>query len=318
MRKQMAVILALLMAVPVVIAQETTGPYPVSAPTAKAYVILGKGIAASPADPMDFMIVKFGIGRFISPNGTEINLGVLIADEDKYRLKKITIGDGHATGKIYANGTEVGSFDVSSVMKGDTEVWAGTMDLNGNNYNLYVIEGTRRIKASELKDKVVEYCKNNPNDTNCRNKVYQYCQNNPTDRRCRALFRAYCLRGHMDDTRCRQEFVDYCKENPTNRYCIPFELKRAKVYCENHSDSILCRRIATKITTFCQNNPDNEGCAEVKQLITSRPKLLSKLQTLRTRIRNLKVNRVSAGKINATKITSAVNLPVSTELEGGE
>lgn len=308
-----ALIVISLVAVPV--AAQTTATGANTAPKIRAFIILGKGIAASPSDPMDFMIVKFGLARFLLPNGTEVARGILKLDEEKYRLREVTVEDGHASGKIYSNGTEVGSFDVSSVMKGNTEVWAGTMELNGNAYNLYVIEGSRPIKAGELKEKIIEYCRNNP-DENCKGKIYNYCMNNPNDRRCRALFRAYCLRGHMDDARCREEFVKWCNEHPDNKYCVPFVLKRARVYCEKHSDSVLCRKIAQRVVNYCRENPDNAGCAEVKRVIKERPKLFQRLKQIRARIQALKVTAPAVETPNVTK-TEALSLPLSSEV-GGE
>lgn len=265
----------------------------------RAYVILGKGIAASPSDPMDFMIVKFGLGKIrYAINNTETMVGVLKLDEESYRLRGVVVEDGKATGMIYRNNTEVGSFEVSSVMKGDIEIWAGTMTL-GSTYNLYVIEGVRPIKAGELRERVVEYC-STVEDANCRERLGNYCENNPEDARCRALFRAYCLRdNNMDDTRCREEFRNWCRENPTNAKCIPFELQRARSYCEENSGSNLCQAIATTAAEFCANNTDNEGCGAVKQLVQASAQLLRNAQAIRTRLVNIQATAV------ATQATSA-------------
>jgi hypothetical protein len=267
-----------------------------------AIAVLGKGIAALQDDPMDFMIVKFGLAKAKIVNETK-SIGVLKLDDERYVLRNIVIEEGHATGDIYRNNSQVGSFDVSSVMKGDTEIWAGTMELDDQDYNLYVIEGVRPIKASELKEKVVEYC-NTTEDANCRERLSNYCQNNPDDARCRALFRAWCLKSdNMDDTRCRYEFRNWCKNNSTNKYCVPFELQRSKSYCEEHSDSVLCQRIANFTANFCQNNSDNEGCITVKNLIEQKPKLLEKVQALRSRITRLRVNA-------STSVSSATSADV--------
>jgi len=180
------------------------------------------------------------------------------------------------------------------------------MELNDKDYNVYVIEGVRPIKAGELKEKVSDYCKNNP-DANCAGKIEDYCNNNPEDNRCQALFRAYCLNGNMEDTRCRQAFINWCKENPENKHCVPFALKWAKNYCEEHSDSNLCQKIATNVADFCKNNPENEGCITVKQIVAERPALLSKIQAIR--------GKIAALKINATLNTTPV---VSSDVEGGE
>ncbi len=259
-----------------------------ASPKVTAYVILGKGIAANPDDTMDFMIAKFGIGK-VSYSTAEEVIGVLKLDEELYRLRAVVIEEGHATGSIYRNSSEAGSFDVYSVMKGDTEVWAGKMLLYEKTYNLYVIEGVRPVKASELRARVVEYCTNNE-DANCRDRLQNYCENNPDDSRCRALFRAWCLRAdNMDDTRCRYEFRNWCNENPRNEYCIPFALNRSRLYCEEHSDSALCEKIATTAADICEETPDNQGCAKVQQLVTRAQKLLQNAQAIKTRIMNIAV-----------------------------
>src|SRR4030043_2359772 len=112
MDKKMLVPLVLSLLAVTVMAQSLT------ATTVKvnALVALGKGIAANPDDPMDFMIVKFGIGKMIyNANGTPENktLGVIKLDDELYRLRDVVISEGHATGDIYKNDSKVGSFDVS-------------------------------------------------------------------------------------------------------------------------------------------------------------------------------------------------------------
>ncbi|MCD6367625.1 MAG: hypothetical protein J7L45_00910, partial [Candidatus Aenigmarchaeota archaeon] len=152
------------------------------------------------------------------------------------------------------------------------EIWAGTLSLNEEKYNLYIIEGVRPIKASELKDKISEYCKNNPGDQNCK-KIKNYCENNPGDSRCKSLFREYCIKSGTKDIRCRQFLMSWCKKNPTNEHCVPFALQRAKHYCELHPDSKICKRIANRVVDFCKAHPENKGCLKVKRIIIERPKL---------------------------------------------
>ena len=273
-------------------------------PKIKSLVILGKGIASSPSDPMDFMIVKFGIGELTIKN-TTLTRGVLILDDEKYKLREIIIEDGHATGKVYKNESEVGSFDVSSVMKGDTEIWAGTLELKGSTYNLYVIEGVRPIRAGELKEKVADYCKNNPDDQNCK-KVKNYCQNNPNDPRCKALFRAYCLKSGMNDIRCRHAFITWCKNNPADEHCVPFALQRARHYCEEHSDAKICQKIATRVVDFCKEHPDNRGCLRAKQIITERPKLFQKAQKIRKAFHELAVSTENMSNVSTENIPEEI------------
>ncbi len=312
MKKILAVFLALsVLAVPVL--AETTED---AAPTVTKYTVLGKGISSSPSDPMDFMIVKVGLGRVIT-SAQDIAVGVMKLDEEKYRLRDVEIETGHATGNVYDGETVVGSFDVSSVMKGDTEVWAGTLEIDGSEYNLYVIEGVRPIKAGELRAVLVDYCRNNE-DVNCEERIHEFCSNNPGNAKCQALFRAYCLKGdNMDDTRCRNAFRTWCQKNPTNKYCVPFELQRAKSYCEENPDATICQRIATAAANRCKDNPDNEGCAVAKQIVTGSSNMLRNAQTLRNRFTNMKVN---AAAVNAS-VQAAVQKGkaiTSADVAGGD
>lgn len=281
-------------------------------PGIKGYIILGIGIAASPTEPLDFMVIKFGIGRWLGPNGTTGALGVLIADEERYILRDILIEDGYTEGEIYEGLNRVGSFELSSVMKEDTEIWAGIMNLRGARYNVYVIEGARPVKAGELKDKVADYCREN-DDLDCTSKIHEYCGNNPDDNRCQALFRAWCIAGNMDDTRCRNAFRTWCADHPADKKCVPFALQRARKYCEEHSGARICRSIATSVADFCEKNPDNEGCAEVKQMIENNTKLLRKVDALRDRITSIKTSGTSV-ESGFNVVNTAEN---ATETGGG-
>lgn len=286
MKKFILAILAVsLLAVPAV-AQTSVNP------GIKAYAILGKGIAVSTSDPMDFIIVKFGLGRVVTNDGNETVIGVVIADDERYRLREVNIEEGYAEGEIFYGGDNVGSFELTSVMKGDTEIWVGDFRIGGIIYNLYLIEGVRPIRAGELKEKVADYCRENE-DANCAGRIEEFCQNNPEDSRCQALFRAYCLKGNMEDTRCREAFRNWCKENPANRLCIPFELQRARRYCEEHSASMLCRAIANEVADICENNPDNEGCVTVKSLLEDNSRLFRKIGAIRTRIISIESQSVN-------------------------
>ncbi len=250
-------------------------------PVLNALGVLGKGIAVSPDDPMDFMLVKLGLGAVKVTVDGEVRraaIGVLVLDGVKYRLKSVSVADGQATGDIYDNGSQAGSFDVSSVMKEDVEVWAGEMELNGETYHLYILEGARRIRAQELGDKVADYCRNNPDDTNCRDRVESFCESSPEDSRCKAIFRKYCIAGNnMDDVRCREFVRGYCEENQELSECVTLGVKRARSYCDEHPNAALCGKIEDRLVNFCRNNPDNEGCVRAKELVKNRAQVLSRL-----------------------------------------
>jgi len=278
-------------------------------PVIHALGLLGKGIASSPGDPMDFMLVKVGVGAVkVTIEGEEKRtaLGVLKLDGDSYRLRDVSVVDGHATADIYSEDEKVGSIDVSSVLKDDVEVWAGELIINGDTYNLYIIGGARRIKADELRDKVSNYCQNNPNDTDCREKVGEFCQNNPEDARCKALFRKHCIAGNnMDDVRCREYVNDYCKDNPGLGECVTLEIRRARSYCEENSDSELCRRIDDRLVNYCRENPDNEGCIRAKEVLQNRSRVLSRLREYVTKnISELNASAIQARLVNTRLVSS--------------
>ncbi len=279
----------------------------VTTPVISALGVMGKGIAVSPGDPMDFMIAKIGIGAVkltIDNKVKRVAIGVLILDDEKYRLKGVSVRDGQATGDIYKDGENVGSLDMASVEKGDIVVWAGTMELDGSTYHIYIMEGVRKIRAPELRDKVADYCRNNPDDTNCLNKVEDYCGNHPNDARCKAIFRKYCIAGkNMDDMRCREYVKDYCSENPNLSECVTMGIERANVFCVKNPDSSLCRKIDNRLVEFCGNNPDNEGCIRAKEIVMNRSQVLNRIRQYVTR------------EISDLMPVDAVAVPVLTNID---
>lgn len=237
----------------------------------KTLAVLGKGIAVSPSDAMDFKMVKIGIGTVyveLLEETTSITVGVMFLDEDKYKLKEIVISEGEAKGNIYtysSDGTEtlVGSFETQSVMKGDQEVWAGTLTVSGATYYLYILEAPRKVNADEYRDKVAEYCREHPTDENCRDKVAEYCKNNVNDKRCQALFMAHCVKdNNLEDTRCRDFAKRYCEENPEKGECRVLAYRWSNKYCQENSGSGLCIKINAEIVEFCLREPNNEKCRE--------------------------------------------------------
>jgi len=219
---------------------------------------LGKGIAVSPSDPLDFMMVKVGVGAVKPTTDVTVQrVGVMILDEQKYRLREISVANGSATANLYLNGTQVGSLDVLSVMKGDVEVWAGTLILDGKSYSLYILDAPRRITADELKDKITDYCRDNTDDPNCRERVSEYCQNNPDDSRCKEIFRRYC-QNNLDDSRCREFMFRYCKERPMDATCRLFAVKRSAEFCEENPDSKICQTLDKAVGQNCEDTETGE------------------------------------------------------------
>jgi hypothetical protein len=240
-------------------------------PVITTFGILGKGIASSPSDPLNFKIVKAGIGTvrvYVLDQQTELTVGVLFLDDQRYTFKNIVIGNGSASADIYINDTQHGTISLTSVIKGNTEIWAGTMSVDGASYNTYILGGYRPIQPVELKEKVSEYCSENATDHNCGGKIQDFCQNNPTDMRCLALFKAFCLtKNNMDDSRCREFMVDWCKDKNDTNDCKVFVVKRSEAYCATHSTTNTCQAVEQKLANltekgqnYCAEHPNTVIC----------------------------------------------------------
>ncbi len=242
--------------------------------------VLGEGLAVSTTNPADFKVVRIGIARVltnIAGTESEFNVGVLFLDADRYAINNTVIGNGTSGGDIYLNNTKVGSFSANRVVKPGRDVWYGTMTVNGASYNLYVVAAQRPIKASEAADDIKDYCKDNPvkcgvvakavkgigntcanlNSTSCRDKIVQYCQNNPTDARCVTVFRAYCT-AHTDDSRCVQELKLFCSKNPTNDKCVSFCSKYTNV-CTTGVSGVEPERNVTNATAVATETNETEN-----------------------------------------------------------
>lgn len=245
MKKLMALAIALLVigiTGTAVMAEDGLGSQ--SAVRAKIHTMgaLGNGLAVSQGNPMDFEMIKIGIAEvdIVLSDGIDniVKVGILYFGETKYKLKDVVIGNGTATANIYdLNDTQKGSISLSSYVKGDSEVWAGTMTLNGQTYNTYVIQAKRVLKPAEKADDTKEYCKNNPvkcmatmkavgsilcdpakEGETCREKIKTFCEQHPDDNRCKNLRLAYC-KTHLEDANCRQELIERCKQNNTGVEC---------------------------------------------------------------------------------------------------
>ena len=263
MKKILIVCLALLLVTPM---------FAQAASVLHKIYFLGKGIAVSPSDPLDFMIVKVGAGEAKPTTDTTLRVGVMILDEEKYRLREVSVANGSATGNLYLNGTQVGSFDVLSVMKGDAEIWAGSLTLNDKTYHLYILDAPRRIKASEMKDKVIDYCRDNTDDPNCRERMNEYCQNNPEDSKCKEIFRRYC-QDNLDDSRCREFMFRYCEERPLDATCRLFAVKRSAEFYEENPESKICQTLDRVVGEKCENTETGE-CKTFCEMYPNRCRLV--------------------------------------------
>lgn len=269
MKKMLAFFCLMLLTATLVVAQESTEADPIPKriikPTLKVLGFIGKGIAISTSNPMDFKIAKGGIGIFAVKHGaieTDYRVGILFLDDEKYKLRDVVIEDGKTSGKVFnVNNTEVGSFNLESVEKENVEVWAGTIEISGETRYLYLVAVPRSIKPLELKAKIVRYCKNHPEDQRCSEEVADFCQKNPTNEKCKEIFKKYCAE-HMYDARCRHFMASYCKIHPEIEDCRLFTVNRARRFCEKHPESAVCVKIKLELVKFCMKNPNHKRCRE--------------------------------------------------------
>lgn len=258
----------LIFAIPALADDNLGGQSSTPKPEIEMLGFLGKGIASLPSDPANFMIIKVGVGRvkvISDGNETKVTIGILFADDKKYRIKDLVIDNGSVTGNLYLNDTQVGSISVKSIMKGDTEVWAGTLTLDGTTYNLHILQAHREIKNNEMKEKIKEYC-NDSGDGNCSSGIEAYCQNNPTNTRCMALFKAFCIRkNNMDDSRCRDFMAGWCNNTPENTDCRLLAVERSTKYCAENPNTPTCNALTKKLADFCSTDPGSEKCNQACQ-----------------------------------------------------
>jgi hypothetical protein len=259
MKKLLVMAIALLVigiAGTAVMADETVGEQNQARAMIHTMGALGYGIATSQADPMNFEIVKVGIAG-INVTGTagnvDINVGVLYFGDVKYKLKDVVIGNGTASANIYdVNGTtQHGSISLNSYIKGNGEVWAGTLTLDGAAYNAYIIQAPRVWKPLEKAAKVFSYCENNPEkckavmkavgnivcdpstDDSCKDKIKTFCEQHPDDNRCKMLELASC-KLHLEDANCRNLLIQQCNESNNSTTCD----KLTNMYTRNAENNI--------------------------------------------------------------------------------
>lgn len=244
-------------------------------PYIKTLGVLGKGLAVSQTDPMSFKLLKVGIAKMnVSVLGeeTEITIGVLFLDDEKYKVKDIVLGNDSVTANLYSNDTKVGSLQASSITKGDSIIWAGTMTVNSNNYNIYVLEVARGPKPFELVDKVGDFCKENPvmclraagQVVKKADEVKDFCKENPDNEKCKKIFRFYC-QNNLQDSRCKEALKEYCESNSSDEICQNFELEITKKYCTDHPNDSKCVKLEGKrIVEYCVDNPDDNRCVALK------------------------------------------------------
>lgn len=200
-------------------------------PRFKEIYLLGKGIAVNPSNSQDIKIVKIGLAEVIvNVSGSEVNVtaGVLDFDNETFKLRDFSIGIDTTSGNIYKNGTAVGTFSLNLISKPSDNIWTGSLTINGQTYNTYILEAQRKYTGLEIKESVAEYCGAHHDDKNCRGKIEDFCENNPTDVRCEALIHNYC-KNNLKDGRCRETLRDLCQKTPSDGNCSEFCQRFPKV-----------------------------------------------------------------------------------------
>lgn len=232
-----ALVLAAAIAVPV-IAQSITATS--LNPRFKEIFFLGQGLAVNPANPLqDVKVVKTGIATVtvnVAGTDTDISIGVLYFDTDKYVLKDLSLGNGTASGNIYLNNTVVGNFALNLISKPSDNIWDGTITLNGQTFNAYILEARRAYTQSEESQSVGDFCHNNPQDASCTQNIQQFCQDNPNDQKCVSIIREFC-RTHLSDLRCRIALGDFCSQHQTNNPTCQEFCKKYPNLCSTSTSS---------------------------------------------------------------------------------
>ena len=158
MKKLMALSLALLIVLPVV--AQPAPPVAIFRPRIRTLVALGKGIAFSEEDITDFEIVKLGIAKVtvrVLNETKSISIGVLWFGDERYKVKDIQLTNETIEANIYSGNETVGVIAIDSVVKHNEVVWVGKLELNGKEYNVFILEGIRKFKPLELKESLKEY-----------------------------------------------------------------------------------------------------------------------------------------------------------------
>ncbi|MBI5229220.1 hypothetical protein HY991_03855 [Candidatus Micrarchaeota archaeon] len=140
------IVLALLLPIIVLAADEDDGTVPLvysGKPVIRSLHVIGKGIAVSPTNAMDFKIIRIIAGKVIvkTDNNSVVlkPLGLLFLDKEKYRLKEIDFGNESVSAVIFKNETEAGSITITRVHKPGAVVWAGSMTVDGTTYYAYIV-----------------------------------------------------------------------------------------------------------------------------------------------------------------------------------
>lgn len=205
--------------------------------------IVGEGLMINKEEYRDFSFFRIGIATVKARIGNEtvkVIRGVMNVEGQTYRLNVTLISNDSFAADIYYNQSLVGNMIMSSVMKGDKIAWVGDATINGKDLLVYILEFPRLFKPVEIREKVKEYCEENPG--RCVGIGPNYCDN-IQDHDCRVKIVRWC-ENHTDDTRCKALAIGIGKTLPSTPEASQLQLT-------------FMHRVQSK---FCGDNP--ELCAQ--------------------------------------------------------
>jgi len=166
--------------------------------------LVGEGLMINKDEFRDFSFFKIGIATVKARIGDEtvkVTRGLMIVEGQVYTLNVTSISNDSFTADIYYNKGLVGSMSMSSVLKGDKITWVGDATIGDKFLLVYILEFPRLFKPLEIREKVKEYCDEDParcvgigpnycdklEDHDCRVKIIRWCESRIDDTRCKAL-----------------------------------------------------------------------------------------------------------------------------------
>ncbi len=245
MKILIAGLVALTMMSAMVFAQysQTIVPVPVVTPDTPSVLfdklsIVGKGVATDSNNGVHIVKVaiseinmqklleqRANIANATLPAGTPsiLKVGLMHFDNVLYKFANMNMDATAFSADITdKTGVFIGSISLEATTRAGRTVWVGSMILNRNTYNVYIIEAKVANTLASVKEKIRAYC--GSHQAECKDiatDVAAFCQNNLDDKRCVALERAYC-KGNTDDSRCRSVLTGFCRNQPSSDVCKDF------------------------------------------------------------------------------------------------
>ncbi len=195
-------------------------------PRIKTLFVVGAGLAINTADDSDIRKLEIAVGEIERIDGNVFGRGLIKLDGEKFQLAQAKLDGNVATANIVKldgnTVSTIGSLSLTRVEKPGKDIWKGRLDINGEGtFNIYIIGHARKFKSVELGEDAKRYCDRNSSDSacqkisdipcgdaneiRCRERVVEYCKNNPNAPQCKFLAHRLCVLNHNEDkdVRCR-------------------------------------------------------------------------------------------------------------------